>query len=67
MILLIMLTNESFLRLFGYSHIDHLIHFEGYNQSWVIRFANAPKDTVRNKIIFQHNDKLSEWRKISIS
>ncbi|HDT5139345.1 TPA: hypothetical protein QHS18_005230, partial [Escherichia coli] len=53
---------REFLRLFGYSHIDHLIHFEGYNQSWVIRFANAPKDTVRNKIIFQHNDKLSEWR-----
>lgn len=54
--------SREFLRLFGYSKINHLVHFEGYNQSWILRFANSPNEQIKNKIVFQHNDKMSEWK-----
>lgn len=53
---------REFVRLFGRNYIDNIIHFEGYNQPWVLRFANAPKEFVGNKVIYQHNDMLSEWK-----
>lgn len=53
---------REYLRIFGQSYIDHLIHFEGYNQPWILRFGSSPNEYVKNKVIFQHNDKMSEWK-----
>ena len=53
---------REFLRNFGYSKIDTLINFEGYHSHWTSCFASAPNETTRSKVIYQHNDKLSEWQ-----
>lgn len=47
-------------RVFGLNHFDIAIQFSGNSVFWTGLFStvNASK-----KVIFQHNDKISEWRK----
>ncbi len=49
---------REFQRIFGMSHFDHIINFDGYSRFWSILFAYAPKKAV----IYLHNNMYEEWR-----
>lgn len=52
---------REFIRSYGYASFDTLIQFEGYSRFWSSIFAfPMNRDTTRT-IIYQHNDKYSEW------
>ena len=52
---------REYIRCFGLNSINAAVHFEGYNKNWVSIFSGAPKSLVKNRVIYQHNDKLNEW------
>lgn len=53
--------DREFLRIFDDSLIDSIINFEGYNKKWVSLFAAVNRPGMQ-KIIYQHNDMLSEFK-----
>ena len=46
-------------RIFGQNHFDIAIQFNGYGPYWTGLISSV---TAAKKIIFQHNDKVSEWK-----
>lgn len=53
---------RDFMRNFGTKDFDAIINFEGYDKKWVSLFASVPKDKAKRKIVYQHNDMLSECK-----
>jgi CDP-glycerol glycerophosphotransferase len=50
---------REYRRLFGDAHFDTLIEFSGYSVYWSSVLGAAPTG---RKLIYQHNDMISEWR-----
>ncbi len=48
----------EFVRIFGETHFDAAIHFEGYNYFWSALFGNG---TSSRSVIYLHNDMYQEW------
>jgi CDP-glycerol glycerophosphotransferase len=48
-------------RIFGNTHFDASIQFEGYSRFWLAIFANAPAEMVSKRVTYLHNDMHGEW------
>ncbi|WP_368169342.1 CDP-glycerol glycerophosphotransferase family protein [Aeromonas sp. R4-3] len=53
---------RDFRRAFGFKPFDAIVNFEGYNKKWVSLFASIPDNIAKKKVIYQHNDMLSEFQ-----
>lgn len=53
---------RDFARNFGTKEFDAVVNFEGYDKKWVSLFASVPREKAKRKIIYQHNDMLSEFK-----
>jgi CDP-glycerol glycerophosphotransferase len=51
---------REYRRLFGDTHFDTLVEFSGYSAYWASVLGSAPSG---RKLIYQHNDMVSEWRR----
>lgn len=52
---------REFLRIFGNTHFDSIVQFEGYSRFWLSIFACAPKTSTTRKICYLHNNMYGEW------
>lgn len=52
---------REFRRVFGDSHFDTVVCFEGYARFWAALLAN-PMNPGARKVIYLHNDMVREWR-----
>ena len=53
--------SREFIRIFGQSYFDAVIEFSGYSRFWSSILGCASEQNAGKKLIYQYNDKLSEW------